>query len=621
MQICVSLYAANSINLGAIRAEIRDTVNAMGITDSTIAGNGLTETGNTINVNGANGIVVTTDTVKSDTTLLATKGFVRDSFITTAADLEIVGNFTLHGEIYMDGKGFEYDTSVGYYSDPPDTFLQILTYYDYPGSGDSTRQTHPSLVTYPGKFGVDNGDSIDPTTDVADTGTYKWIYWMVTTPLRTDTAENPTLYVSNDPSNPSGWIRPYFVDQFNNKVEVQAPIIKRSAVGAGVSHLSDGTIGKMRNGDMCILFRVTNSSNYDKLMTITSTNGVVWDTVNDTTTVVPYASSSVKFMSPTFVLRDEQYQVWYVDRGSNPDTTYVVTRIVPRVDSAWPSTSDTCVFTGGGFSFDSLNIWHISVKVVGSQFHMFAALAHDSSTTQNGGDLWHAISTDGINWRFDSKPFISNNGGGGLYRDTVMIYRTDCEWFQDGRRSGWQCLYGGLNYLGHHHIFYRKVYNGSYISVPARVAGLDHTPEDSLMLLLPTQVSVGDTSRLFVDTSYDATGDDCYDTFAVFFDIPQAMYIDTFLACMATTGSLDSIEFWGKDFSAGLNLNDSLYQTYTTAFTTTTPTVLRVPLSNIIISNKWFSPGDRITAIFYTKHADANDKLTCYWAKLTGYPK
>jgi hypothetical protein len=362
-------------------------------------------------------------------------------------------------------------------------------------------------------------------------------------------------------------------------------------------------------------------------MTIVSNNGIVWDTTADTASLTSYtATTAPKYMSPCWVMgyEDQKYWVWWVDeRGgaSTSDSTAVKFLKVSRLDSTW-NLADTvvCQFTGNTFGWDSLKIWHISVKQLGSQLHMWTALAHDSNTTQNGGDLWHAVSTDGWHWKFDAKPFISNQGGA-TYRDSLMIYRTDCEWFDDGRGGGWQCVYGALNYLGHHHIFYRKVFNASYINVPVTVAGLDHTPEDSIMLLLPTQVKTGDTTRLFVDSSYDASGDDCYDTFSVFINIPEAMYIDSFNAVMATSGSLDSIEFWGRKNGTTLNINDSLYQTYKTAFITTTPTKLSVPLHNLIKSTKWFRPGERLTAIFYTKHIDANDKLTCYSAEFTGYPK
>jgi len=630
----------------ATRLEIEDSLDeytptsGLMVIDSTVAGTGLTETGNTINANGANGITVAADTIKVDTTTIATKQFVRDSgavsFITSAEDLEVIGNATFYGQVYQQNGSFFFDTSADFYSHPPDTFMFLKQYRGYGGGTDSVIQCHPSVVDFPGGFGFNAGDSVDPTTNTDSA--YRAVYWMITTPIDGDSAENPTLFWSqrssgvagdnrtikvNDITNQFGWSRPYYRDQYNNPILIREPLIEPDSIQANVDHLSDATLGILRDGRMAVLYRQSIVAGGDQLATITSANGLIWNNAVDTATCM--SVSGEQAISPTFALGqgEQNYRVWYAQNAVDGDSTQIKTMWVPRLDSTWFADADSgvvCSFSNYPLDTAGWKIWHLSVKKYTNQYHMLVMFARDSTGgTCEYCDLYKAVSNDGVNWTFLNRPWIQNSNRASV--DSGRINRADEVWVEDGYRGHFAVFYGCDQSAGTDHIAARKVYVGSYIDVPGKVAGLDHTPEDSIMLLLPTQVKAGDTTRLFVDTSYDAGGDDCYDTFSVFFDVNQAMYVDTFKACLATTGSLDSIEFWGKDFSGGLNLNDSLYTKYTTAFTTTTPTVLTIALQDIIKSGKHVRSGDRITAIFYTKHADANDKLTCYWAKLRGYPR
>jgi hypothetical protein len=268
---------------------------------------------------------------------------------------------------------------------PRAVLLQIPT---YDGSGVVV---HPSVYFNPGGWSG-----------------YK--YWMAMTPYASANAalENPSIVVSHDGNT---WTVPAGL---TNPLEPAPP----GAPASGYN--SDPFLTVANDGKMYLFWRTFDGQ--EKISYRTSTDGITW---------TPKALSRLadptvdRLASPSIA---QQPDGTWVMHAVNilPSPRRIVRTTAPAPQGPW-SPVQTCTVTG-----NTGNPWHIDVHKVGGEWQ---ALVVDGGS--GGGDLWAAVSNDGLN--FTAGPnFISRLSG---QWDSVFYKSCFVPAVKDGL-AGWDAWIG-----------------------------------------------------------------------------------------------------------------------------------------------------------------------------------
>ncbi len=252
-----------------------------------------------------------------------------------------------------------------------------------------------------------NNEVVHPDVLYFENGWKGYKYWMVFTPFPESQTqyENPSICVSQDGLNwttPPGLLNPVvapFPDSFNpNDYYHSDPDLIMS---------SDLTT-------MYIFWREHTGWRYETLNYIYSTDGINW---SDTVPVlVVDGSNTEKIISPSLVRDNDNIKMWTVDTKTSPRTIRMRTSI--SLTNSWsePIATDLTIIN------DNIEIWHLDVTFIDNKYYMLASVG--SSGNPRGGDLYLAVSDNGINWTVASNPVLqglNNSWDELIYRATILV--------------------------------------------------------------------------------------------------------------------------------------------------------------------------------------------------------
>lgn len=226
-----------------------------------------------------------------------------------------------------------------------------------------------NVPTYEG-----SGVAIHPSVYFNQNAWNGYEYWMAYTPYPSakNQLENPSIAVSRDGST---WTIP---DGLSNPVEPAPP--------GGAYYNSDPNIVVGNDGLMYLFWRTVGvPSGGETWYYRTSANGLNW---SDRTAVREDLQSVRRMLSPSFSqLADGSWVAYAVDIVPAP---YTVVRLQASTLAGLKGATPQKVNIAG----NSGRPWHIDVHRASGLWQM---LVQDGGP--NGGDLWAAISTDGINFQ------------------------------------------------------------------------------------------------------------------------------------------------------------------------------------------------------------------------------
>ena len=259
-----------------------------------------------------------------------------------------------------------------------DAALRLLTIPTYEGSG---MVVHPSVYFSPDGW---NG----------------YCYWMAMTPypLGDSTKENPSILCSVDGST---WAVP---TGLTNPID---------AYPGGIAYNSDPYLTVDSTGLMWCWWRTAfRSIGPEVIAHRTSTDGVTWSTMAVEWNY-DYAVTGYRLISPSVIpQKDGTWVMYAVDILATP---YKVVRSTRATNDTW-SALQTVAIMGGA---SAAQPWHIDVHKVGDEWQM---LVTDSS--ERGGDLWAAVSHDGLNFAAGSKFVARGTGWNSAYYKSCFVPAT-----------------------------------------------------------------------------------------------------------------------------------------------------------------------------------------------------
>jgi len=239
-------------------------------------------------------------------------------------------------------------------------------------------------------------------------------YWMAMTPypLADSAKENPSILCSVDGST---WVVP---DGLTNPID---------AYPGGNAYNSDPCLTVDSAGLMWCWWRTAFRAIGPEIIAHrTSADGVTWSAM-----VIEwnydYAVTGYRLVAPSASLQEDGTWVMYaVDILATP---HRVVRSIRATDGIW-SALETVAITGGA---STTQPWHIDVHKVGDAWHM---LVTDGGPS--GGDLWAAVSEDGLNFAAGPKLVARGPGWNSAYYKSCFLPAT-----RNGV-AGWDAWLGGL---------------------------------------------------------------------------------------------------------------------------------------------------------------------------------
>lgn len=237
-----------------------------------------------------------------------------------------------------------------------------------------------SIPTYEG-----SGTAVHPSVYFNQNAWNGFEYWMAYTPYPSANSqlENPSIAVSHDGNS---WIVPAGL---SDPIEPVPP--------GGVNYNSDPNITVGNDGLMYLVWRTVGVPTAGETWYFrTSADGLTW---SDRTVIREELQSVRRMVSPSFSqLADGSWVAYAVDIVPNP---YVVVRLQAATLAGFAgATPEPVKITG-----NSGQPWHIDVHRVSGIWQM---LVQDGGA--NGGDLWAAVSADGLNFQAGS-PCIARDAG------------------------------------------------------------------------------------------------------------------------------------------------------------------------------------------------------------------
>lgn len=251
-------------------------------------------------------------------------------------------------------------------------------------------------------------------------------YWMAVTPYDRSEAENenPCLYVSEDGL---AWKVPEGVAN---------PLVKRPRESRRYN--SDPCLAFAPDGSLLLFYRVAGGGGNDTLFLTSSRDGRAW---TRPVKILDVPLEDERQLSPAVTFDGARWSMYYVDASAYP---YAVRRrTAPQPQGPWSAPE---AVRGLEAPRDRM-LWHLDAFRDGEA----TVLLVDATAvyrTQEGGELFFAVSRDGLAFHRAEAPVLA--GGGGWDRS---IYRSCClPETREGRRfyaiwysafgpSGWRLGY------------------------------------------------------------------------------------------------------------------------------------------------------------------------------------
>jgi hypothetical protein len=240
-----------------------------------------------------------------------------------------------------------------YATDPAYASADTMTLIATPTYDGSGMAVHPSVVFF------------------AD-GWNGYRYWMAMTPYPNgnNIYENPSILASQDGTT---WtVPPGLTNPVSDTVAV-----------AGQRYNSDPNLVLGPDGKLHLFYRYFNANEY--LLHMTSSDGITWSASE-----IIYSSDPAvrRLVAPTVVYEasTSTWVMYAVDIIMSPRK--VVRLTAASASGPWTAIPTVCTITG-----NAGEPWHVDVHKVGGEWQM---LVMDGGS--GGGDLWAAVSQDGLTW-------------------------------------------------------------------------------------------------------------------------------------------------------------------------------------------------------------------------------
>lgn len=236
----------------------------------------------------------------------------------------------------------------------------------------------------------DTGKAVHPTVCWVPGGLGGFEWWMALTPYATGNAvENPSILASHDGLT---WQVPPGLTN---------PIVPRPSGGDDFN--SDPYL--MHHDGLLWCFYRTNIASplMERLYYKTSTDGVVWSAA---VLVLATDHTVSRLVSPSVVHYGGQWHLWGIEYLSTPNVIWHYKSTTTPTDGQW-SAPDICTVSNTAATFEP---WHADIHRDGVEL---VAIIHETvnGTSTAGGHLRRAVSTDGITWTGDKRPFLRGNVG------------------------------------------------------------------------------------------------------------------------------------------------------------------------------------------------------------------
>lgn len=224
-------------------------------------------------------------------------------------------------------------------------------------------------------------------------------------PYSNDDYENPSILVSNDSVT---WETP---------VGLLNPI--EPTPEDDTRWNADGDLVMTPEGEMWCIWREGNLTAGLSMNARHSSDGVTWSERQTLWTDADFNHD----VSPAIIRRDDVYMMWSVDASVTPRQVW---RRIGNAPDNWQAPL-VCNLTMPGDGTWHINVtWHDGIYYIVTNWDI------------GNGDLWLAMSTDGLNWTSATEPLVVKNNPGwderGVYR--ACLLHTD---------SGWELWYAGRN--------------------------------------------------------------------------------------------------------------------------------------------------------------------------------
>jgi hypothetical protein len=534
----------------------------------------------------------------------------------SATDFQIFGSATVRGgQYFMDNYQTILDTANMFIQNS-DTMLRFYQGCDYSGA-DSFKVVHPSLGSFAVPFGVDSGaayQGIIPTGANwrAPGGSgcggnanrdFKWTYFALFNPLRSDAYENPTLYVTNDHTWKT-YERPGAKDLADSSYTCYAPqpLLYIDSVGGtqNSDHLSDPRGFPNHLGQFAVIFRSKVGNNY-RLWGTTSNDLVTFNQAD--TFPLTAASTTIDYLSPFFLWDKGNYYLFYGDAVADSVIWYRVTwPMSKRFDTVWAGTTVAVnlVTTAQPWPQAGMTPWHGAAKSLGR--YAYALFCGCTKATPAGGagasNLYLYTSADmGRNWTLRTAPILTY---GKTYFDSSGIYEADFDFYHDGRKLSMDVLYSTKPWVGDWRICYSTIQLNPRVNYEF-VTWAGTPPHDSEFTTVPYR----DGNSFYVLRDSTSTGIDTGRCASVI-TIEKPCIIDSILINLKTNGKVDSLALMGPDRSGADNNTDSLYWSSTTDLGGTSLTNYGYAVKGM--TGIGAQKNDRFVLVVTMYHADVSDR-------------
>lgn len=254
---------------------------------------------------------------------------------------------------------------------------------------------------------ADNNEVVHPDVLYFENGWNGYKYWMVFTPFPNSNAkyENPSIAVSQDGLDweiPAGLTNPImtpFADSYNSD---------------NYYHSDPDMIMSDDNSTMYVFWREHTGWQYEALNYVSSTDGINW---SETQMVFQVNGNVERILSPALVRDNYNFKMWTVDTKTSPRTIRM--RTSNNLINSWssPVATDLSLITA------NTEIWHLDVTFVDGKYYMLASVG--STGAPRGGQLYLAVSEDGLSWEVSANPVLEGNSNSWdklIYRSTILAY-------------------------------------------------------------------------------------------------------------------------------------------------------------------------------------------------------
>ncbi len=280
--------------------------------------------------------------------------------------------------------------------------LHSLTHLNIDGYYAENAQSPLAIESY-----VEGNDEVvHPDVLYFENGWNGYEYWMVFTPFPETQAqyENPSICVSHDGLN---WIIP---SGLTNPVMTPYP---ESYNPNDYYHSDPDLIMSDDQSTMYIFWREHAGWRYEVINYIYSTDGINWSETIESFWV---DGLTERVLSPALVRDNSNFKVWTVDTKTSPRTIRM--RTSDSITASWSEAQATDLTLING----DKEIWHLDVTFIDNKYYMLASVG--PSGYPRGGELYLAVSDNGINWNLASKPVLvgaNNSWDELLYRATILV--------------------------------------------------------------------------------------------------------------------------------------------------------------------------------------------------------